>query len=65
MNTSPFGNAASIYTSSGPAARQFRYDIEAGNVGINIGIVAAMAYFPFAGMKNSFFGTCTARARMR
>ncbi len=56
MNTSPYGNAASIYTSSGPAARQFRYDIEAGNVGINIGIVAAMSYFPFAGRKDSFLG---------
>lgn len=56
MNASPFGNAASIYTSSGPAARKFRYEIESGNVGINIGVVAAMAYFPFAGMKDSFFG---------
>jgi len=56
MNSCPFGNAASIYTSSGPAARKFRYEIEAGNVGINIGIVAAMSYFPFAGMKDSFFG---------
>lgn len=56
LNSSPFGNAASIYTSSGPAARKFRYEIESGNIGINIGIVAAMAYFPFAGMKDSFFG---------
>jgi malonate-semialdehyde dehydrogenase (acetylating)/methylmalonate-semialdehyde dehydrogenase len=56
MNSSPFGNAASIYTSSGPAARKFRYEVESGNIGINIGIVAAMAYFPFAGMKDSFFG---------
>ena len=55
-NTSCFGNASSIYTSSGPAARKFRYEIESGNVGINIGIVAAMSYFPFAGMKDSFFG---------
>lgn len=56
MNDSPFGNAASIYTQNGAAARQFRYEIDAGNVGINIGIVAAMSYFPFAGMKDSFFG---------
>ncbi|MCB2185195.1 MAG: CoA-acylating methylmalonate-semialdehyde dehydrogenase [Deltaproteobacteria bacterium] len=56
MNRSPFGNAASLYTSSGPAARKFRYEMNAGNIGINIGIVAAMSYFPFAGMKDSFLG---------
>lgn len=56
INSSPFGNASSIYTSSGPAARQFRYEVLAGGIGINIGIVAAMSYFPFAGMKDSFFG---------
>ena len=56
INRSPYGNAASIYTSSGKAARDFRYRARAGSVGINIGIAAAMAYFPFGGMKNSFFG---------
>ena len=56
IHASPFGNAASIYTQSGPAAREFRYRCQAGNIGINIGIVAAMAYFPFAGYKDSFFG---------
>jgi len=56
MNSSPFGNAASIYTQNGRSARDFRYKLQAGNIGINVGIVAAMAYFPFAGYKDSFFG---------
>lgn len=56
INSSPFGNASSIYTDSGRDARRFRYEVDAGNIGINIGIVAAMSYFPFAGMKDSFFG---------
>ena len=56
INRSPYGNAASIYTSSGKAARDFRYRVRAGSIGVNLGIAAAMAYFPFGGMKNSFFG---------
>jgi malonate-semialdehyde dehydrogenase (acetylating) / methylmalonate-semialdehyde dehydrogenase len=56
INRSPYGNAASIYTSSGKAAREFRYKARAGSIGINVGVAAAMAYFPFGGMKNSFFG---------
>lgn len=56
MNSSPFGNAASIYTQNGRSARDFRYKLQIGNIGINVGIVAAMAYFPFAGYKDSFFG---------
>ncbi len=56
INKSPYGNAASIYTSSGKAARDFRYKVKAGSIGINLGVAAAMAYFPFGGMKNSFFG---------
>jgi malonate-semialdehyde dehydrogenase (acetylating)/methylmalonate-semialdehyde dehydrogenase len=56
IHSSPFGNAASIYTQSGKLAREFRYRCQVGNVGINVGLVAAMAYFPFAGYKNSFFG---------
>jgi len=55
-NANPFGNGHSIFTSSGKAARYFRYNIESGNVGINIGITAPMAFFPFSGMKDSFFG---------
>jgi malonate-semialdehyde dehydrogenase (acetylating)/methylmalonate-semialdehyde dehydrogenase len=53
----PFGNAASIFTASGKWAREFQYRVECGNIGINIGIAAPMAFFPFSGMKDSFFGT--------
>jgi malonate-semialdehyde dehydrogenase (acetylating)/methylmalonate-semialdehyde dehydrogenase len=53
---SPYGNQASLFTSSGSAARRFRYETPAGNIGINIGVAAPMAYFPFSGWKDSFFG---------
>lgn len=53
----PFGNAASIFTGSGKAAREFAYRVECGNIGVNIGIAAPIAFFPFGGMKDSFFGT--------
>ncbi len=56
INKSGYGNAATVYTSSGPAAREFRHRVKAGNIGINVGVAAPMAYFPFGGMKNSFFG---------
>lgn len=56
-NSHIYGNQASLFTSSGAAARKFRYEVEAGNVGINIGVAAPMAFFPFSGWKNSFFGT--------
>lgn len=55
-NASKFGNSASIYTQSGRVARTFWYKVQAGNIGINLGIPAPMAYFPFAGQKDSFFG---------
>ncbi|GFP18724.1 malonate-semialdehyde dehydrogenase (acetylating) / methylmalonate-semialdehyde dehydrogenase [Candidatus Hakubella thermalkaliphila] len=55
-NASPFGNGNAIFTSSGKNAREFQYRITSGNVGINIGIVAPMAFFPFSGMKDSFLG---------
>lgn len=55
-NASPFGNGHAIFTSSGEHAREFRYRVASGNVGINVGIVAPMAFFPFSGMKDSFFG---------
>jgi malonate-semialdehyde dehydrogenase (acetylating)/methylmalonate-semialdehyde dehydrogenase len=51
-----FGNAACIFTSSGKNAREFRREVQAGNIGINIGIPAPMAFFPFAGKRESFFG---------
>jgi len=57
IHSNPFGNAASIFTSSGKFAREFQYRVLCGNIGINIGIVAPMAFFPFSGMKDSFFGT--------
>jgi malonate-semialdehyde dehydrogenase (acetylating)/methylmalonate-semialdehyde dehydrogenase len=53
---SPFGNAASIFTTSGSAARKFRYEVPTGNIGVNIGVAAPMAYFPFSGWKDSFMG---------
>ena len=53
---SPFGNAASIFTESGGAARDFAYRVECGTIGVNIGIAAPIAFFPFGGMKDSFFG---------
>jgi malonate-semialdehyde dehydrogenase (acetylating)/methylmalonate-semialdehyde dehydrogenase len=62
-NASPFGNAASIYTQSGRNARTFWYKVQAGNIGVNIGIAAAMAYFPFAGQKDSFFGIMHGQGR--
>jgi malonate-semialdehyde dehydrogenase (acetylating)/methylmalonate-semialdehyde dehydrogenase len=51
-----FGNMASIFTSSGRAAREFRRRVNAGNIGVNIGVAAPSAYFPFGGMRDSFFG---------
>ena len=56
INRSAYGNMACIFTGSGASARQFRHDAQAGNIGINIGIAAPMAYFPFSGWKDSFFG---------
>jgi len=56
LERSKYGNQASLFTSSGAAARRFRYEASAGNIGINIGVAAPMAYFPFSGWKESFFG---------
>jgi malonate-semialdehyde dehydrogenase (acetylating) / methylmalonate-semialdehyde dehydrogenase len=56
LERSAYGNQASLFTSSGAAARKFRYEAPAGNIGINIGVAAPMAYFPFSGWKDSFFG---------
>lgn len=55
-NKSNYGNAASIFTSSGKSGRRFQYDVECGNIGVNVGTAAPMAFFPFSGMKDSFFG---------
>jgi malonate-semialdehyde dehydrogenase (acetylating)/methylmalonate-semialdehyde dehydrogenase len=56
LNRSTYGNAASIFTSSGHNAREFKRRAEAGMLGVNIGVAAPMAFFPFTGWKNSFFG---------
>jgi malonate-semialdehyde dehydrogenase (acetylating) / methylmalonate-semialdehyde dehydrogenase len=56
VNQSRWGNMACLFTSSGAAARKFRYEAEAGNIGINIGVAAPMAFFPFSGWKDSFYG---------
>jgi malonate-semialdehyde dehydrogenase (acetylating)/methylmalonate-semialdehyde dehydrogenase len=63
VNQSAFGNMACLFTSSGSAARQFRYETRVGNVGINVGVAAPMAYFPFSGWKDSFFGDLHAQGR--
>jgi malonate-semialdehyde dehydrogenase (acetylating)/methylmalonate-semialdehyde dehydrogenase len=56
VNSGQWGNMACLFTNSGAAARKFRYEAEAGNIGINIGVAAPMAFFPFSGWKESFFG---------
>jgi len=55
-NSSSYGNGAAIFTRSGNAARQFRHRINSGMVGINVGVPAPMAYFPFSGWGDSFYG---------
>jgi malonate-semialdehyde dehydrogenase (acetylating) / methylmalonate-semialdehyde dehydrogenase len=55
-NRSEYGNASSIYTTNGKAAREFSRRIQAGMVGVNIGVAAPMSFFPFGGQKGSFFG---------
>jgi len=63
IHSNPYGNAASIFTSSGKWAREFQYRVQCGNIGINIGIAAPMAFFPFSGMKDSFFGALHGQGR--
>jgi malonate-semialdehyde dehydrogenase (acetylating)/methylmalonate-semialdehyde dehydrogenase len=63
IHANPYGNASSIFTSNGKWARQFRHDVVAGNVGINVGIVAPMSFFPFGGRKDSFFGIVHGQGR--
>jgi malonate-semialdehyde dehydrogenase (acetylating)/methylmalonate-semialdehyde dehydrogenase len=62
-NRSDFGNSASLYTTSGGAAREFRRRIEAGMLGINLGVPAPVAFFPFSGWKGSFFGDLHAQGK--
>lgn len=56
VDNSEYGNAASIFTRSGGAAREFTQNVSAGMVGINVGVPAPVAFFSFSGWKNSFFG---------
>ena len=63
VNRSAYGNMACLFTRDGLAARRFRYEAEVGNVGINVGVAAPMAYFPFSGWKESFFGDLHAQGR--
>jgi len=63
VNTGDYGNMASLFTNSGAAARKFRYEAEVGNIGINIGVAAPMAFFPFSGWRDSFFGVLHGQGR--
>jgi malonate-semialdehyde dehydrogenase (acetylating)/methylmalonate-semialdehyde dehydrogenase len=56
VNLNKYGNMACIFTASGYAARRFRNEADAGDIGVNVGIAAPMAFFPFSGWKESFFG---------
>ena len=63
VNRGAYGNMACLFTSSGAAARKFRSEATVGNIGINIGVAAPMAFFPFSGWKDSFFGTLHGQSR--
>ncbi len=63
VNACPFGNATAIFTSSGKSAREYSSRCEVGMVGVNVGVAAPMAFFPFAGWKNSFFGDLHAHGK--
>ena len=63
LNSSAKGNAASLFTTSGGAMRKFRYEAQAGMLGVNIGVAAPMSFFPFTGWKDSFFGDLHAHGR--
>jgi len=56
LNSSRFGNGASIFTESGSSVRRYRHEVQAGMVGVNIGVAAPVAFFPFSGWKDSFLG---------
>jgi malonate-semialdehyde dehydrogenase (acetylating)/methylmalonate-semialdehyde dehydrogenase len=63
VNASRYGNATSIFTNDGKAVRQYRYHVQAGMVGVNIGVAAPMAFFSFTGWKDSFFGDLHAHGK--
>jgi len=63
VNRSAYGNTTSIFTSDGKSAREYASRIEVGMVGVNVGVAAPMAFFPFSGWKNSFYGDLHAHGR--
>ena len=63
VNSGAYGNQACLFTTSGANARKFRYEAEVGNVGINVGVAAPMAFFPFSGARESFFGDLHGQGR--
>jgi malonate-semialdehyde dehydrogenase (acetylating)/methylmalonate-semialdehyde dehydrogenase len=63
VNAGCYGNMASLFTTSGGAARRFRHEVRSGNVGINVGVAAPMAFYPFSGWRESFFGDLHAQGR--
>ena len=63
VNRHHYGNMACLFTRSGAAARKFRYEAQVGNIGINVGVAAPMAFFPFSGWKDSFFGDLHGQGR--
>ncbi len=63
VNTGAYGNQACLFTASGASARRFRYEAEVGNVGINLAVAAPMAFFPFSGARESFFGDLHGQGR--
>jgi malonate-semialdehyde dehydrogenase (acetylating)/methylmalonate-semialdehyde dehydrogenase len=63
VNSGAYGNQACLFTTSGATARKFRYEAEVGNVGINVGVAAPMAFFPFSGARESFFGDLHGQGR--
>ena len=56
VNSSRYGNGTSIFTESGAAARRYRHDVDVGMIGVNVGVAAPVAFFPFSGWKDSFLG---------
>ena len=63
INSQAYGNMACLFTRSGAAARKFRYEVDAGNLGINLGVAAPMPFYPFSGWKDSFFGSLHAQGK--
>ena len=65
VNGSRYGNGTSIFTESGAAVRRYRHEVQAGMIGVNIGVAAPVAFFPFSGWKDSFLGDLHAHGARR